>query len=88
MSSPDAAALPEYDYGNLGLIAGLEIHQQLDTATKLFCDCPTGRREPEESLRSFSRYLHPTRSELGELDDAAVEESRVDREFVRLHLSR
>jgi glutamyl-tRNA(Gln) amidotransferase subunit E len=81
MSSPDAAALPEYDYGNLGLIAGLEIHQQLDTATKLFCDCPTGRREPEESLRSFSRYLHPTRSELGELDDAAVEESRVDREF-------
>ena len=70
-----------YDYDELGLVAGLEIHQQLDTATKLFCNCPTVRREPEESIRSFTRYLHPTKSELGELDEAALEESRVDREF-------
>jgi glutamyl-tRNA(Gln) amidotransferase subunit E len=73
--------MSEYDYEALGLVAGLEIHQQLDTATKLFCACPTERREPEESTRAFSRYLHPTKSELGELDEAAVEESRVDREF-------
>ena len=71
----------EYDYEALGLVAGLEIHQQLDTATKLFCDSPTVRRDPEEATRTISRYLHPTRSELGELDEAAVEESRVDREF-------
>ena len=71
----------DYDYEALGLVAGLEIHQQLDTETKLFCNCPTERREPTESVRSFSRYLHPTKSELGELDDAALEESRVDREF-------
>jgi glutamyl-tRNA(Gln) amidotransferase subunit E len=70
-----------YDYEELGLVAGLEIHQQLDTETKLFCNCPTERREPEESVRSFTRYLHPTKSELGELDEAALEESRVDREF-------
>jgi glutamyl-tRNA(Gln) amidotransferase subunit E len=70
-----------HDYEDLGLVAGLEIHQQLDTATKLFCNCPTARREPEESVRSFTRYLHPTKSELGELDEAALEESRVDREF-------
>jgi glutamyl-tRNA(Gln) amidotransferase subunit E len=70
-----------YDYEELGLVAGLEIHQQLDTETKLFCNCPTERREPEESVRSFVRYLHPTKSELGELDEAALEESRVDREF-------
>ena len=69
------------DYEELGLVAGLEIHQQLDTATKLFCQCPTELREPEEASRRFTRYLHPTRSELGELDEAAVEESRVDREF-------
>ncbi|QCC60705.1 Glu-tRNA(Gln) amidotransferase subunit GatE [Natrinema thermotolerans] len=73
--------MTEYDYDELGLVAGLEIHQQLDTATKLFCQCPTELREPEASTRTFSRYLHPTRSELGELDDAAVEESMVDREF-------
>ncbi len=71
----------DYDYADLGLVAGLEIHQQLDTATKLFCSCPTARREPEESTRRFTRYLHPTRSELGEIDDAALEESKVDREF-------
>ncbi|MFC6724931.1 Glu-tRNA(Gln) amidotransferase subunit GatE, partial [Halobium palmae] len=72
---------PGNDYEELGLVAGLEIHQQLDTATKLFCGCPTDRREPEESTRRFTRFLHPTKSELGELDEAAVEESRVDREF-------
>jgi glutamyl-tRNA(Gln) amidotransferase subunit E len=73
--------MSEYDYDALGLVAGLEIHQQLDTETKLFCDCPTRLREPEEASRAFTRYLHPTKSELGELDQAAVEESRVDREF-------
>jgi glutamyl-tRNA(Gln) amidotransferase subunit E len=81
MQTLDTAEFPDYDYGELGLIAGLEIHQQLDTATKLFCECPTERYDPAESSRSFTRFLHPTRSELGELDDAAIEESRVDREF-------
>ena len=71
----------EYDYESLGLVAGLEIHQQLDTDTKLFCDSPTEIREPEASERTITRFLHPTKSELGELDDAALEESRVDREF-------
>ncbi len=73
--------MSEFDYENLGLVAGLEIHQQLDTETKLFCSCPTRLREPAEAARTFTRYLHPTKSELGELDEAALEESRVDREF-------
>ena len=71
----------DFDYEDLGLVAGLEIHQQLDTATKLFCACPTELREPEAADHSFTRYLHPTKSELGEIDDAALEESMVDREF-------
>ncbi|XVH31917.1 Glu-tRNA(Gln) amidotransferase subunit GatE [Haloferacaceae archaeon DSL9] len=70
-----------YDYEELGLVAGLEIHQQLDTATKLFCDSPTAIRDPAVADRTITRFLHPTKSELGELDDAALEESRVDREF-------
>ena len=77
-------ATPEYDHEELGLVAGLEIHQQLDTATKLFCDSPTVEREPAEAEREITRQLHPTKSELGELDRAAVEESRVDREFTYL----
>ena len=28
------------DYRALGLLCGIEIHQQLDTACKLFCGCP------------------------------------------------
>ncbi|QPV61469.1 Glu-tRNA(Gln) amidotransferase subunit GatE [Halosimplex litoreum] len=71
----------DYDYEDLGLVAGLEIHQQLDTASKLFCPCPTELREPEEAGRTFTRYLHPTKSELGEIDEAALEESMVDRQF-------
>src|SRR6056297_2037525 len=77
-------ATPEYDHEELGLVAGLEIHQQLDTETKLFCDSPTTERDPEAAEREITRRLHPTKSELGELDDAAMEESRVDREFTYL----
>lgn len=72
------------DYEEVGLMAGLEIHQQLDTDTKLFCECPTVRREPEDATRRITRYLHPTRSELGEIDEAALEESRIEREFTYL----
>ena len=76
--------MSEHDHEELGLVAGLEIHQQLDTATKLFCDSPTVERDPAEADRELTRRLHPTKSELGELDQAALEESRVDREFTYL----
>jgi Archaeal Glu-tRNAGln amidotransferase subunit E (contains GAD domain) len=33
------------DYAALGLVAGIEIHQQLNTKEKLFCRCPTIIRE-------------------------------------------
>ncbi len=70
----------DLDYEELGLKAGLEIHQQLDTDTKLFCECPTLLRD-DEPTHTFERYLHPTKSELGEVDEAALEESRIDRKF-------
>lgn len=70
------------DYRALGLVCGIEIHQQLDTACKLFCGCPTKHREVEESNFEFFRYLRPSRSELGEIDRAALEEVLVSRKFV------
>ncbi len=65
----------------MGLICGIEIHQQLDTAAKLFCGCPTMHREVAESNNEFFRYLRPSRSELGEVDRAALEEVLVARKF-------
>ncbi|MDM7935777.1 MAG: Glu-tRNA(Gln) amidotransferase GatDE subunit E, partial [Methanothrix sp.] len=70
------------DYRALGLVCGIEIHQQLDTASKLFCGCPTVHREVEEANQEFFRYLRPARSELGEIDRAALEEVLVSRRFL------
>jgi len=70
------------DYHSLGLMCGIEIHQQLNTATKLFCGCPTLVRDAEDSNHEFFRYLRPARSELGEIDRAALEEVLVSRKFI------
>ena len=72
----------KYDYKKLGLMAGLEIHQQLDTKEKLFCGCPTILRDVENSNFEFFRYLRPTRSEMGEIDRAAAEEAMLTKQFV------
>ncbi len=72
----------QFDYRALGLVCGIEIHQQLDTASKLFCGCPTKHREVVDSNFEFFRYLRPARSELGEIDRAALEEVLVSRRFL------
>ena len=50
---------------------GLEIHQQLDTSKKLFCNCPTILRDDEPHF-TIMRMLRPVASELGEIDQAAI----------------
>ncbi|NTW37163.1 MAG: Glu-tRNA(Gln) amidotransferase subunit GatE [Syntrophobacteraceae bacterium] len=69
------------DYKVLGLVAGIEIHQQLDTGEKLFCHCPTTLRETSDHNGDFFRYLRATVSEMGEIDRAAQEEMKHDRRF-------
>ena len=46
--------MTEFDINNIGLKVGLEIHQQLDTKKKLFCDCTP--IEEDEFSRKFSRF--------------------------------
>lgn len=72
----------EVDYREIGLKAGLEIHQQLDTRTKLFCKCPTALRDKKDSTFSFKRYLRASKSEMGEVDKAAREEAKYSRTFL------
>jgi len=69
------------DYKALGLVAGIEIHQQLDTKEKLFCHCPTTLMDNAEHTGEFSRYLRATESEMGEIDRAAQEEMKRIRKF-------
>ncbi len=70
------------DYHKIGLKAGLEIHQQLDTRTKLFCKCPTTLRDKKESTLTFKRYQRASKSEMGEVDKAALEEEKYSRTFI------
>src|SRR3989337_2231228 len=58
------------DYSKIGLKVGLEIHQQLDTAEKLYCSCKPELFK-EEAEFTFLRRLRPTQSELGQVDPAA-----------------
>ena len=66
--------MQEFDYEKLGLKCGLEIHQQLNTQTKLFCRCPAklqGSREPEFTI---SRKMRPVLGEMGTYDKAMLTE--------------
>ena len=53
---------------------GLEIHQQLDSKNKLFCNCKTV--DSTEHDFTFKRILRPTQSEMGSYDQAALFESK------------
>ncbi len=54
----------------LNLKVGFEIHQQLATRSKLFCNCSCEDAKKYDS--SFVRRLRPTQSELGVYDPAAM----------------
>ena len=67
-------------FEKLGLMVGLELHQQLDTKRKLYCHCPTIIRDDEPDGK-FIRRLRPTRSEMGEVDPAALFEFQRQKRF-------
>lgn len=71
----------KFNYEELGLMMGLEIHQQLDSKTKLFCRCPNSLTDKQPEGKLYRR-LRPTQSELGEIDRAAYEESQRNLQFI------
>ena len=72
----------EFNYKELGLRVGLEIHQQLDTKHKLFCDCPTRLASSSTPTIEVIRYLRATKSEIGEIDPAALYEMQRGRKII------
>ncbi len=62
--------MSEFSIDELGVKVGLEIHQQLATNKKLFCNCTP--IDTDEYSITFQRKLRAAKSELGEYDPAAL----------------
>ncbi len=72
--------MSEIQIDKIGLLVGLEIHEQLATGAKLFCRC-----KPIESdvyPIKFSRKLRITSSELGEFDPSAIFEKSKEKTII------
>lgn len=79
---PRREATPEL-YRTLGFRCGLEVHQQLKTAQKLFCRCPARKYQaPEDYDAQLVRHMRPTLSELGEYDGTALMEFRTRKNII------
>ncbi len=72
--------MSELDYAKLKFMAGLEVHQQLDSR-KLFCNCPSILRKDEPDF-VVERKLHAVAGESGEVDIAALHQASLDKQFV------
>lgn len=70
-------------YDDLGFMSGLEVHQQLLTKKKLFCNCPAGFYNKSDDYNAeVVRHMRPTLSELGEYDGTALMEFKTRKEIV------
>ncbi len=70
-------------YDELGFMSGLEVHQQLLTEKKLFCNCPAGLYNHSDDYDAeVIRHMRPTLSELGEYDGTALMEFKTRKEIV------
>ena len=71
------------DYDRIGFMSGLEVHQQLDTDEKLFCRCPAGIYQDNDSYDAeVIRHMRPTLSELGEYDGTALMEFKTKKNII------
>lgn len=68
------------DYSKIGLKAGLEIHQQLNTR-KLFCSCPSEMRDDAPDF-TIKRILRASAGETGQIDVAASAEMEKQKSFI------
>jgi len=69
------------DYEKIGFKCGLEIHNRLNTKTKLFCNC-NPRFSAERPKTIIKRKLRAVAGEMGQVDIAAIYEYLRDRDFI------
>lgn len=71
------------DYDRIGFKSGLEVHQQLKTRKKLFCNCPAGLYNRKDDFDAeIIRHMRPTLSELGEYDGTALMEFKTRKKII------
>ncbi|QKQ98476.1 Glu-tRNA(Gln) amidotransferase subunit GatE [Candidatus Nanohaloarchaea archaeon] len=75
------------NYEELGFKCGIEIHQQLATETKLFCDCPVDLQD-EAADHRVSRYLRAVAGETGEKDEAAEVAAEQSKKYIYKYYNR
>ncbi len=68
------------DYEKIGLMCGIEVHQQIDT-NKLFCSCPSIVRDDKHEYE-VKRNLRAVVGETGEIDVAAAHEQSKEKHFL------
>jgi len=59
--------LDKIDFKKIGFLAGLEVHHQIDTKRKLFCNCVPKLSDGEPDYL-FERYFRPVLGEMGDFD--------------------
>ncbi|WEL23233.1 Glu-tRNA(Gln) amidotransferase subunit GatE [Candidatus Nanohalovita haloferacivicina] len=79
--------MSEINYEELGFKCGIEIHQQLATETKLFCDCPVDLQD-EAADHRVHRYLRAVAGETGEKDEAAEVAAEQSKKYIYKYYNR
>jgi len=79
----DRKEATQADYDRIGFMSGLEVHQQLNTSKKLFCNCPSGIYQSSDDYDAeIIRHMRPTLSELGEYDGTALMEFKTRKNII------
>ncbi|MHA1532026.1 MAG: hypothetical protein ACTSR6_08510 [Candidatus Heimdallarchaeota archaeon] len=59
--------IEKIDFKKMGFRTGIEVHHQIKTKRKLFCNCPPILCDGEPDYL-FERYFRPVLGEMGDFD--------------------